>query len=55
MWAYKSIIEYFKVRGLKPKFQTMDNECSKEVQDYMNKEKIDLQLVPPHYHHNNSA
>ena len=55
MLAYKSIIEYFKTRGLKPKFQTMDNNYPKGLQDYMNKEKIDLQLVAPHYHCNNPA
>ena len=55
MRAYTSIIEYFKARGLKPKFHTVNNECPKGLKEYVNKEKIDLQLIPPHYHCNNPA
>ena len=37
--AYKQIVDYFKVRGLKPQFQTMDNECPQGLQTYMDLEK----------------
>ena len=33
----------------------MDNECPQGLQTYMDLEKIDFQLVPPHYHRNNPA
>ena len=33
--------------GCCPKYHIMDNEASKEVKDYLKKENIKFQLVPP--------
>ena len=52
-YAYKAIFEYVTNRGLRPKFQVMDNEFPQGSQTYMTEQHITFQLVPPHYHRNN--
>ena len=37
-------------RGLRPKFQMLDNECPAGLKDYIRHEGITFQIVPPHLH-----
>ena len=53
--TFKEIIEELKSCGHKPQLNVMDNECSKAVQQYINSEKINIQLVEPHDHRVNAA
>ena len=48
--AYRKIHAELTAQGLKPQLQTLDNEASDILIDYMRKNKIDLQLAPPHIH-----
>ena len=41
--------------GLRPKFQMLDNEFPTGLKDYMRREGIEFQLVPPHLHRTNYA
>jgi hypothetical protein len=41
--------------GLQPKFEMMDNKASKAVKEFLRKEAIQYQLVPPHIHRRNAA
>ena len=40
---------------MKPKLQTLDNEASDILLQYMKSNKIDVQLAPPHMHRRNLA
>ena len=42
-------------RGLRPKFQTLDNECSAALIHYLDKEAVEFQLAPPQVHHRNAT
>jgi hypothetical protein len=53
--AYKKIVANLVAGGCRPKLQRMDNECSTLLKEYMQDEKIDYQLVPPHDHQRNAA
>jgi hypothetical protein len=53
--AYTTIITTLKQRGLHPKLQRLDNECSKLMSDHMDKEGIDYQLTPAGLHRRNAA
>ena len=53
--AYKTVHQRLCTAGLKPKLQQLDNECSQILKDYMIKQGIDYQLVPPHVHQRNAA
>ena len=53
--AYEKLLGKLKSAGLKPKLQRMDNEASDILKDYIQSEKIDFQLVPPHNHRRNLA
>ena len=53
--AHQTVYTYLADRGLKPKFEVLDNECSAELIQVMRKNKIDFQLVPPHLHRANAA
>ena len=46
--AYRRGHAFFKSKGFHPKFERLDNETSKELQDYMKLENIFFQYVPPH-------
>ena len=45
--AHERVYNYLPIRGLKPKFEILDNERSTELIRMMNKHNIQYQLVPP--------
>ena len=53
--AYRKIHKRLVVNGMKPKLQTLDNEASDILLQYMKSNKIDVQLAPPHMHRRNLA
>ena len=53
--AYTKIITILKQRGLQPKLQRLDNECSALMAAQMDKEGIDYQLTPAGLHRRNAA
>jgi Reverse transcriptase (RNA-dependent DNA polymerase) len=53
--AYTTVCNTLIRAGLRPKLQKMDNECSGILKDYMDKENIQLQFVPPGVHRANAA
>jgi hypothetical protein len=53
--AFKEVIEVLRIRGYHPALNVMDNECSTAVERYIQSEKINIQLVPPHNHRANAA
>jgi hypothetical protein len=53
--AYSRIYDELTAKGLKPKFQTMDNEASTALKHFLHSKDIRFQLVPPHVHHQNAA
>ena len=53
--AYKRGNAFFKARGFQPKFERLDNETSKELQEFMQFENISFQYVPPHCKRRNAA
>ena len=42
-------------QGLKPKLHWLDNEASKALKNFINKEQTEYQLTPPHIHRRNAA
>ena len=50
-----AIHTYLKVRGLHPKLKILDNKCPALVKQFVMKEKVSYQLVPPNLHRNNAA
>jgi hypothetical protein len=53
--AYDSIHQELKVKGFKPKLQTLDNEASTALKNFFTVNDIAYQLVPPHCHRRNAA
>lgn len=53
--AYTKIYDELTAKGLKPTFQTMDNEASKALKLFLHSKDIQFQLVPPHVHRQNAA
>jgi hypothetical protein len=53
--AYDSVHQEFKVKGFKPKLQTLDNEASTALKNFFTANDIAYQLVPPHCHRRNAA
>ncbi len=53
--AYQILHKKLRYAGLRPKLQRLDNECSKILKQFMTKEDVDYQLVPPGIHQRNSA
>ena len=45
--AYSVLHSKLTNQGLRPKFQMLDNECPVGLKDYMRREGITYQLVPP--------
>ena len=45
--GHQVIYMYLQDRGLAPRFEILDNECSAELTKVMRKNKISFQLVPP--------
>ena len=46
---------FFKAKGFQPKFERLDNETSKELQEFMTLEDISFQYVPPNCKWRNAA
>ena len=42
-------------RGFKPHVQILDNECPAKLEEYLRKQQVNFQLVPPHLHRTNAA
>jgi hypothetical protein len=53
--AYSKIYDELTSKGLKPKFQTMDNKASTALKHFLHSNDIQFQLVPPHVHRQNAA
>jgi hypothetical protein len=53
--AYRKMYTTLRNKGMKPKTQVLDNECSNLLKDYMTKNKIQYQLAPPGQHRTNAA
>jgi hypothetical protein len=53
--AYKTLHSKLVSAGLQPQLQKLDNECSEALKDFMRKQEVDFQLVPPHVHRRNAA
>ena len=48
--AYKDVYQWCESRGFKPILHRMDNETSKEVEDFIQSQQTDLQYSPPGRH-----
>jgi hypothetical protein len=53
--TYTSIHTLLVKRGLRPRLRRLDNKASNILKDFMAKEDIDFQLVPPGMHRHNAA
>jgi hypothetical protein len=53
--AYDSVHQELTVKGFKPKLQTLDNEASTALKNYVTVNDIAYQLVPPHCHQRKAA
>jgi hypothetical protein len=53
--AFQFMEQELVAKGLTPKSMTLDNEASKLLKDYLYKQEIAFQLVPPYSHRRNSA
>jgi hypothetical protein len=53
--AFKEVIEVLRIRGYHLALNVMDNKCSTMVERYIQSEKINIQLMPPHNHRANAA
>ena len=52
--AYSVLHSKLTNRGLRPKFQIIDNECPSGLKDYMRRGGITYKLVPHHLYRTNS-
>ena len=53
--ANKEIYNMLTQRGLKPRLHWLDNEASKALKNFIDKEQTNYQLTPPHIHRRNAA
>jgi hypothetical protein len=53
--VYDSFHQELKVKGFKPKLQTLDNEASSAIKNLFTVNDIAYKLVPPHCHRRNAA
>jgi hypothetical protein len=53
--SYDTIHQELTVKGFKPKLQTLDNEASAALKNFITANDVDYQLVPPHCHRRNGA
>jgi hypothetical protein len=53
--AFDLLIQSLIIRGLKPSLQSLENEASLALINYLTKQGIDYQLAPPHIHRRNNA
>ena len=52
---FKEIYEELEIRNCEPKLHVLDNQCSKVVRSYIQKEKVNIQLIAPYNHRVNAA
>ena len=53
--VYKEIYEELEIQNCKPKLHLLDNQCTKAVKSYIQKLKVNIQLVKPYNHHVNAT
>ena len=53
--AYEEIYSMLTQQGLKPQLHWLDNEASKALKNFINKEQTEYQLTPLHIHRRNAA
>jgi hypothetical protein len=53
--AYDHIHQELTSKGFKPKLQTLDNEVSAALKNFVTTNDVEYQLVPPHCHRLNAA
>jgi hypothetical protein len=53
--AFTEVFKILQARQYQPVLNVMDNECSKAVETHIKKNRMKIQLVPPHNHRVNAA
>ena len=53
--AYKQAYKMLQTKGLKPKLQRLDNECSELLKEYLDANNVKYQLTPSGKHSRNAA
>jgi hypothetical protein len=53
--SYDHIHQELTSKGFKPKLQTLDNEASAALKNFLTTNDVEYQLVPPHWHRRNAA
>jgi hypothetical protein len=53
--AYKKQLDELTKKGFKPKLNVMDNQATKYIKQFLDRNECKLQLVEPHNHHVNVA
>ena len=53
--VFKTVYDKLEKRGIKPKFHIMDNEASRKLMSWLERNKVDAQKVAPHNHQANTA
>ncbi|MGL5934509.1 MAG: hypothetical protein ACRCZI_02680, partial [Cetobacterium sp.] len=53
--AIQSVHKTLTLGGCKPQYHRLDNECSQQVKDFFDQDKIKYQLAPPGEHRSNAA
>ena len=53
--AYKEVYSFCKKRGFEPRLHKMDNETSKDVEDFIAIQNTQQQYTPPNSHRTNPA
>ena len=48
--VFEEIYEELEIRNCKPKLHVLDNQCSKAVKTYIQKEQVEIQLFEPYNH-----
>ena len=53
--AYQEVYKFCEQRGFKPKLHKLDNETSKDVEDFVAAQQAAIQYTPPDMHYTNPA
>jgi hypothetical protein len=53
--AYANGINFFRARGINPRFERLDNETSGELEGFLKAQRISIQYVAPNQHRTNKA
>jgi hypothetical protein len=53
--AYEEVYQYLRIRGYRPKLHRLDNETSKDVEDFIVEQNAQYQYTPPDIHRTNIA